>query len=79
MSDNDWEDLVSILPIKNQHLLGAALEGSAYPCKLPNINSKCYHRAVCISPTPYLLFFHLHIGTHTPKLSRVHELSPLQL
>lgn len=64
MSDNDWEDRVSVLPIKNQHLPGAAVEGTAYSSKLPNINSKCCHKAVCISPTPYL-FFNLHIGTHS--------------
>jgi len=46
MSDNNWEDFVSVHPIKNQHLPGAAVEGTAYSSKLPNINSKCCHRVV---------------------------------
>lgn len=78
MSDDDWEDLVSVLPIKNQHLPGAAVEGTAHSSKLPNINFKCCHRAVCISPTPYIFSFHLHIGIHA-QIIRAYELCPLQL
>lgn len=47
MSDSDWEDLVSVIPIKNQHLPRAAVEGTAYSSWLPDINSvfpsSCLH------------------------------------
>lgn len=71
MSDNDWKDLVSVLSIKNQHLPGAAVEGTAYSRKFPNINSECCYRPTCISSTPFLFFFHLHIGTNSPKSSEL--------
>lgn len=50
MPDNDWEDLVAVLPIKKKHLSGASIESTAYSTKLQNSNSKCCHRAVCSSP-----------------------------
>lgn len=70
-SDNDWKDLVSVLSIKNQHLPGAAVVGTAYSSKFTNINSKCCYRPICISSTPYLFFFHLRIGTNSPKSSEL--------
>lgn len=71
MSDNDWEDLVSVLPIKNERLPGAAVEPAAYSSRLPNINSKHCYKAVCNSSTAYLFFFHLHLGTNSPKSSEL--------
>lgn len=47
MSDSNWEDLVSVIPIKNQHLPRAAVEDTAYSSWLPDINSmfpsSCLH------------------------------------
>lgn len=47
MSDSDWGDLVSVLPIKNQHLPKTAVEDTAYSSWLPDINSmfpsSCLH------------------------------------
>lgn len=75
MPDNDWKDLVSVLPIKKKHLSGASIESTAYSTKLQNTNSKCFLRAVCISPMPSLFFFYLHIKYMLSHV-RAHELCP---